>query len=126
MKNDLITAFMIKNKQFEIPNELRQTSGLAFERGYANGYIAIPRGHELYGKHYDEIPLSVHGGWTFSEYASVLRPDQLEFVDGNVIAPNSWVIGFDTAHFGDNLKNRDRNFVVSELKTVLKNLRNLN
>jgi len=125
MKNDLITAFMIKNKTFELPDRLKDNP--AFERGYANGYIAIPRGHELYGKHYDEIPLSVHGGWTFSEYTSVLvlRPDQLEFVDGNVIAPNSWVIGFDTAHFGDNLKNRDRNFVVSELKTVLKNLRNL-
>ena len=34
--------------------------------GHRCGYIAIPKGHKLYGKDYDEIDISVHGGLTYA------------------------------------------------------------
>lgn len=36
--------------------------------GGLNGYVAIPRGHSLFGRNYDELPpLKVHDGVSFSE-----------------------------------------------------------
>lgn len=38
-------------------------------RGYMGawcGYVAVPREHPAYGKHYDGIDVSVHGGLTFA------------------------------------------------------------
>ena len=36
------------------------------EKGWGNGYVRIPEGHPYYEKTYDDIPVSVHGGLTFS------------------------------------------------------------
>ena len=33
--------------------------------GWGNGYVLIPQGHPLHGKHYDEIDVDVHCGLTF-------------------------------------------------------------
>ena len=49
--------------------------------GHLNGYVRIPEGHVAAGKHYDRIPVQVHGGLTYSNAAG-------------------WV-GFDTAHGHD-------------------------
>jgi len=42
-------------------------------------------GHKYHGMNYDNIPVDVHGGLTYSR------------LDEN----GSWKIGFDTAHYGD-------------------------
>lgn len=56
-------------------------------RQYQNrcGYVRLPIGHRYWGKGYDELDVSVHGGLTFAERAE----------DG------AWWIGFDCAHYND-------------------------
>ena len=56
--------------------------------GHRCGYIAIPKGHKLYGKDYDEIDISVHGGLTYAEYSENGYPVECE-------EPVYW-IGFDS------------------------------
>lgn len=72
----------------ELKHELREMSGLLFcQTGWGNGYVHLPPEHPFHGVHYDEIPVDVHGGLTYSENEN-----------------GSWVIGFDTRHHGDTLE----------------------
>ena len=61
--------------------------------GWGNGYVAIPKGHALYGKEYDEIhelmpTLNVHGELTFSRNAQLL--DWEEIPRG---CKRCWIVG---------------------------------
>jgi len=49
------------------------------------GYIGIPKGHVAYNKNYDDLPIEVHGGLTYSD----MEKDGL-----------NW-FGFDCIHAGD-------------------------
>ena len=60
-----------------------------FLLGHLCGYVELPKSHKFYNKYYDYIPVSVHGGLTYSE-------------DG--------VVGFDCAHAGDLIPSNDVNF----------------
>ena len=75
---------------------LPSTTGLS---GWGNGYVSIPNDSRWFGVEYDDIPVEVHGGLTFSDYADelLILPDHIE--------PDTWVIGFDTNHAGDDLNN---------------------
>lgn len=95
------------------------------ERGWGNGYVAIPKSanHPWFGKGYDVIPVNVHGGLTFArstnDYAWHREWDE-----------EHWVVGFDTAHGGDGphldeewVKNETENLriqlvVISAIKTT--------
>ena len=61
------------------------------EAGSRCGYVRVPPGHPEYGKHYDSVEVSVHGGLTFAE----IEPCT-EHSDGQ-----GWWFGFDCAHFQD-------------------------
>ena len=50
------------------------------------GYVDVPKGHPAYGKHYDNVPVEVHGGLTFAEG-----------VDNTA----AWRFGFDCGHYMD-------------------------
>lgn len=71
--------------------------------GWGNGYVIIPKGHRLHGILYDEInkEIDVHGGLTFSEHSK----DLLDWNEGDHLNGDTegWVVGFDTAHYGDDL-----------------------
>jgi len=54
------------------------------------GYVRVPPGHPLHGKHYDAVDVSVHGGLTFADV------EPCEHEDGA-----GWWFGFDCAHLGD-------------------------
>jgi hypothetical protein len=54
------------------------------------GYVRIPQGHVWHDKNYDDIPVDVHGGLTFSDLEACLHEDGVGY----------W-IGFDCAHLGD-------------------------
>ena len=54
--------------------------------GHLNGYVAIPKGHKMWGTGYDVLDVDVHGGPTYSELDE--KTDE-------------WVIGFDCGHGGD-------------------------
>jgi len=61
--------------------------------GHRCGYIAIPKDNELYGKDYDNIDVSVHGGLTYAEYSENSYPLETE--------EQVYSLGFDCAHCGD-------------------------
>tara|TARA_B100001093_G_scaffold464174_1_gene480843 strand:+ start:1761 stop:2465 length:705 start_codon:yes stop_codon:yes gene_type:complete len=70
--------------------------------GEFNGYVSLPIGHPWYGKHFTYLDVDVHYGLSFSEEE-----------DGR------WVIGFDTAHTDDELRNWDRENVRKEASRLL-------
>lgn len=60
---------------------------------HPTAYVEIPKTSKLFGKHYDDIDILVHGGLTYSN-------DELK-ISSNTTMANSWFIGWDYAHAGD-------------------------
>lgn len=86
--------------------------------GWGNGYVIIPKGHPLHGKHYDELNqiVDVHRGLTFSGSGASMSDlvDESEHKD--------WVVGFDTAHYGDSLAEWPKDAVEAETERLKKQL----
>uniref|UniRef100_A0A6M3M5A3 Uncharacterized protein n=1 Tax=viral metagenome TaxID=1070528 RepID=A0A6M3M5A3_9ZZZZ len=90
--------------------------------GWGNGYVVIPKGHKLHGKSYDEIhnlipSLRVNGGLTFSKDANNLDWDELP-----ENSKDGWVVGFDTAHYGDTFERWSKENVIAEAEKLKKQL----
>jgi hypothetical protein len=107
-----------------------------FEFGWGNGYVLLPHNHPLYGKNYNDIDVvDIHGGLTFSESFDIKRfPEwiaDLE-IDGDVTRENYekfnnyWMIGFDTAHHGDDLNICPKSYVANEAYELLEQCLNDN
>jgi len=96
------------------PITIIKTSWGFHDKGWGNGYVRIVKGHKYYGKTYDDIPINVHGGLTFSEFIK----DSDNFSDGY------WV-GFDTAHYGDTSINWPMNEVYEETLSLFRQLYHL-
>lgn len=98
------------------------TRGSILDFGWGNGYVLIPEGHPLHGKHYDDIDVSVHGGLTFSELvdSDMVTEWGLEKTD-----EGAWCVGFDTAHWGDSLSNWSVNRVHQETVNLLEQLKSI-
>jgi hypothetical protein len=64
---------------------------VSFENGphHRCGYVAVQKGHKLFGAHYDAVEVDVHGGLTFSELNNDNYP---------VASDENWWFGFDCAH----------------------------
>lgn len=94
---------------------------IKMEFGWGNGYVVIPEGHPLHGMEYDEIyeviDIQVHGGLTFSAPASDLIDNPKWAIERE--DKNSWIIGFDTMHFGDNSYNCSESYVINECKNLI-------
>lgn len=78
------------------------------------GYVEIPREHPLYGKYYDDKKveeLDVHGGITFAGQ--------------DIDTGKGWWIGFDCAHFGDNIHVQNREYVRNEIKSLIEQLKEI-
>lgn len=58
--------------------------------GHRCGYVGIPKTNEYYNVDYNEIPVSCHGGLTYSRSYLALNDDS-----------DIWWIGFDCAHWND-------------------------
>jgi len=52
--------------------------------GHLCGYVSLSNDSDFFGKNYDDIPVSCHGGLTYAEEQG-----------------DKWVIGFDCAHYED-------------------------
>lgn len=61
------------------------------------GYVGVPAGNPNYGKGYDDVDVSVHGGLT---YASKCQ-GHICHVPKPGMPDDVWWLGFDTAHAGD-------------------------
>ena len=89
------------------------------------GYVGLSKGHQYYGKNYNDIPITVYGGLTYSGYW-----------DNSNNRDKLWFIGFDCAHLDDlgivNLNDlqfnfskktyKDLNFVIKEIKLMIDQL----
>jgi hypothetical protein len=66
------------------------------------GYVGVPKDHPYYGEGYNDVPVDVHGGLTFSDLCS---PEEGEHAICHVVGEgeddNVWWLGFDCAHGGD-------------------------
>ena len=108
-------------------NTMREIMPHVRSAGYANGYVAIPPEHPLFGKYYDYPEIYVHGGLTFSrpsrDIFEYFDTNAVEMLDGE-IPIGYWVFGFDTFHPGDNPDTCSREWCIEEtnrLKTILEN-----
>lgn len=111
-----------------IESHFKRLPRFHFDFGWGNGYVLLPYNHPFYGVHYDDISVSIHGGLTFSEYFDVERFSEWignREILGDVTRDNFekfsnyWMIGFDTAHSGDDLESCSREFVLSETNDLL-------
>lgn len=87
------------------------------ETGWGNGYVIIPEGHPMHGKNYDDIDVDVHGGLTFGESAKSCNWEEISDED-----KAGWVVGFDTAHYMDNLTTCPESFVLEETERLKQQL----
>ena len=86
------------------------------ERGWGNGYVAIPKSsnHPWFGREYRSIPVDVHGGITYARSTDVYGWDK-EWDEEH------WVVGFDTSHAGDG-PHLDEEWVKNETENLLNQL----
>ena len=70
--------------------------------GNYNGYVVVDKEHPYYGMSYDNVPVDVHGGVTWSQSGSCSKFSELKEEYRN---EDHWVFGFDTAHPGDSTYN---------------------
>ena len=111
-------------KYFCIQNVQIETT-YVIERGWGNGYLVIPERHPLFEVHYDTINQSnhmqAHGDWTFSQFYNKMKKIEDEIIfDGPSFKLNSndWIIGFDTAHYNDNLINWSKKEVFNHIREL--------
>ena len=87
--------------------------------GWGNGYVIVPKGHALYGKHYNDINVDAWGGLTFSEESS-----SMSYVSPNL--PEGWMVGFDTCHYQDTLERWSMQRVMEETCNVADQIVDIN
>lgn len=60
--------------------------------GHLCGYVGVPPGHPMHGKHYSDIEgIEIHGGLTYSDALNkIFKPE-----------PGAHYFGFDCAHYFD-------------------------
>jgi thiol-disulfide isomerase/thioredoxin len=65
------------------------------------GYVAVPPGHELHGKDYNDVDVIVHGGLTYADVCAedIERGVCHKPLDGE--SDDVWWFGFDCAHCFD-------------------------
>lgn len=93
---------------------LKDNNWLYTNHGWGNGYVLIPEGHPLHGKPYDDIEVDVHGGLTFSE---LVDEDMINHWGEKLLSKEDiggWLVGFDTAHYSDNMCNWPKEAVQAE------------
>lgn len=101
----------------------RQNQGLGLlSYGWGNGYVILPESHPCFGKDFDDIDVLVHGGLTFSEMVNEKLCNHFGLPHHYI---GFWMVGFDTAHFGDNPEICDKNFVEGETERLREQLEKL-
>jgi hypothetical protein len=74
---------------------------IATSMGHRCGYVSVPAGHPMFGKHYDDVEVNVHGGLTYAAEEDGL-----------------WCFGYDCAHWDDA---KDHEIMSDEYKMAFMN-----
>lgn len=112
---EVIDAYQLAN--LPLPIKIIENTWLPMgvsKHGWGNGYVKIVPGNKFFQKHYDDIDVNVHGGLTFSE----------DVKDDSFDSPGYW-IGFDTAHYNDNLENWPKSRVFEETMDLFRQVYHL-
>lgn len=97
-------------KKYLVENETTGVSAYItglLQRGWGNGYVAVPPTHPAYKIDYDNVDIDIHGGLTYSQHGN-----------GIDVPKDWWVFGFDTAHYMDNLDRWPKEAVEAETKIL--------
>jgi len=86
-------------KKLIIPNDWVSIN-YHIPHGWGNGYVGVPSDHPWYGKYYDSLDVTIHGGLTYSDN---FPPAQPEHASTEGMEKGYWWVGFDTMHYMDNL-----------------------
>lgn len=87
------------------------------DSGWGNGYVILDRIHPWAGVDYWDIPVEVHGGLTFGRY---LTKEDIYFFSIDPEDVGKYMIGFDTAHYGDNITKWSKDAVQEEADRLLR------
>lgn len=118
------------NKDFA---ESNKRHGFAVNVGYANGYVAVPPEHPLYGKDYDTANeyISIHGGLTLAAKVDEIKHDGwrvntegINIAKFDDLPKDYWIFGFDTMHFNDG-PHHNREWCINETKNLMEQLENI-
>jgi hypothetical protein len=93
--------------------------------GWGNGYVCVPKGHPAYGESYDSLyekfpDIEAHGGLTFADAALALDWPEIPASE-----KDSWIFGFDTAHWQDDLDRWPKEAVERETQRLAQQLESL-
>jgi hypothetical protein len=125
-KNKLFT-FIVENTWLKKDLPKSMLNSLAFDVGWGNGYVIVPKEHPIYKIHYDNINVDINGGLTFSRLVEDLIKSNWKGFD-NITIPeelkNGWIVGFDTAHYGDTLERWSKEAVEAETERLKEQLIN--
>jgi len=86
------------------------------ERGWGNGYAVVPKGHPLYeveSPYESGCDLDINSEITFAGWRQHYGREY-------------WVIGFDTAHYGDNILRWPKEAVQREAKIFAEQIKKTN
>lgn len=103
----------MKIQSFTVENNWLPT----IPHGWGNGYAIIPPGHPAHGKSYDDINVDVHGGLTFAESTE----DEWHHLPEGT-PKDHWVVGFNTAHYGDTIEKWPKERVEAETRRLVEQL----
>lgn len=138
MENKLV-AFIVSTSWMD---KIINSFGYKLEHGTHNGYVAVPPKSKYHGMSQNDVgDIHVHGGITLSEpvlYPNIMNGlavrekyvgkrnlllEKAEFITENTeIGDDWWIFGFDTAHWGDNKYDWDRQAVIEETLSMMEQL----
>jgi hypothetical protein len=82
------------------------------KHGWGNGYVLLPINHVYYEVDYNNIPVSVHGGLTYSKMVDIDIVHNFNNLTEEDIG--YWMIGFDTSQYGDSIESWPKEAVQRE------------
>lgn len=112
-----VTGASMNTTLITLPAFIIETDFLT-NTGFGNGYVLLPPTHKYFKIHYDDIPVEVHGGLTFSQSVD----DRLSSWGILKEYTGWWCVGFDTAHFSDSLDDWDKQAVINETLYLMNQL----
>ena len=101
-----------------IENKFKNRAGVHLEGGWGNGYVLLNESHPWHGLPYDDIPVHVHGGLT---YSCIVSEGLIEWADNQLTKDDigKYLIGFDTMHYGDDKFTWTKEAVQAEANRLL-------
>jgi len=117
MKKDMKPDAQMKTIIIENKWMKSSTKWIRMDVGWGNGYVVLPKSHAWYGMNYNDIPVDVHRGLTFGRILE--EKEDLEIFNLGEEYLGWYIIGFDTAHYGDTPERWTKNAVQAEADRLL-------